>query len=197
MKLLNKVLIATMNPGKVNDFKVLFEPQGIEVVSLLDLAEPIEDIEETGVTFAENAAIKAETIAEMMQMPVVSDDSGLSIDALNGEPGVYSARYAGLDKDDQKNIDKVLKKLRDVSEKERTAKFVCAMALAEPGKATIIKHGYCEGFITNEMRGTHGFGYDPIFQPVGYDKTMAELSPEEKSAISHRGQALKQLQSSL
>lgn len=186
-----------MNPGKVNDFKVLFEPQGIEVVSLLDLADPIEDIEETGVTFAENAAIKAEAIAKMMQIPVVSDDSGLSIDALNGEPGVYSARYAGLEKNDQKNIDKVLKKMQHLSGKERAARFVCAMAFAEPGKETIIKHGYCEGFITSEMKGTNGFGYDPIFQPLGYDKTMAELSPEEKGAISHRGQALRQLKSSL
>ncbi|SEO79293.1 XTP/dITP diphosphohydrolase [Amphibacillus marinus] len=190
---MNKILIATKNKGKVNDFKGLFGAKNIEVISLLDLAEPIADIEETGQTFAENATLKAETIAKQLQLPVIADDSGLEIAALKGEPGVYSARYAGIEKNDQRNIDKVLENMADVKQEDRAAQFVCALALAIPGQETVIKHGYCKGFITTTQIGKNGFGYDPIFQPEGYDVTMAQLKPEEKNAISHRGNALKEL----
>lgn len=189
---MDKILIATKNQGKVNDFKVLFEPKGIKVISLLDL-DSIEDVEETGTTFSENATLKSEAIATLLNMPVISDDSGLEVDALDKEPGVYSARYAGLEKDDEKNIDKVLENLKGVEEKDRTARFVCAIAVSEPGKETIVKHGYCEGKILYERRGENGFGYDPIFKPEGETKSMAELTPKEKAAISHRGNALKKL----
>lgn len=189
---MNKILIATKNKGKVNDFKLLFQPRGIQVVSLLDF-ESIDDIEETGTTFEENAILKAEAISELFNIPVISDDSGLEVDALNKEPGVFSARYAGIDKDDEENIDKVLSKLEGVEERKRTARFVCAIAISEPGKNTIVKHGYCEGKILTERRGDNGFGYDPIFQPNGESRSMAELKPEEKAAISHRGQALRKM----
>src|SRR5699024_2761879 len=125
-------LIATKNPGKVADFKALFDQYNIKVISLLDINPPIADVEETGDTFSENASIKAETIANQLNLPVLADDSGLSIDYLSGCPGVYSARYAGLDKDDQKNNRKVLRELEGVPDEERTAKFVCALAFAVP-----------------------------------------------------------------
>lgn len=190
---MNKILIATKNKGKVEDFKVLFEPKGIEVVSLLDLDQTINDIEETGKTFSENAILKSEAISSLLQMPVISDDSGLEVDALDGDPGVYSARYAGLEKDDQANIDKVLSNLKDINENARSARFVCAIALSEPGKDTSVELGYCEGTILTERRGKNGFGYDPIFKPLGYNCSMAELSPDEKAAISHRGNALRKI----
>ncbi|WP_017472765.1 XTP/dITP diphosphatase [Amphibacillus jilinensis] len=190
---MDKILIATKNKGKVKDFKTLFNKQGIEVISLLDLDEEISDVEETGTTFEENATLKAEAIAEIMQMPVLADDSGLAIDALDGAPGVYSARYAGMEKNDQKNIEKVLNELKNISEQERTAQFVCALALADPNGDTVIKQGYCKGHITLEPIGDQGFGYDPIFKPEHYSYTMAQLTPEQKSAISHRGQALHKL----
>ncbi|WP_067844304.1 XTP/dITP diphosphatase [Amphibacillus sediminis] len=194
---MNKILIATKNEGKVADFRQLFQAQNTEVISLLDLDQPIADVEETGETFEQNAVLKAETIADLLQIPVVADDSGLAIDALNGAPGVYSARYAGLEKNDQKNIDKVLAELRGIDAIDRTAQFVCALALAQPGQDTIVEHGYCRGTITTEPVGENGFGYDPIFIPEGENRTMAQLSPAKKNAISHRGQALKKLAQSL
>lgn len=190
---MKKILIATKNQGKVEDFRTIFNKEQIEVMSLLDLESPIDDIEETGETFAENAVIKAETIAGKMNIPVLADDSGLSIDHLNGRPGVYSARYTGMEKDDQKNYQKVLSELEGVAYEDRTAQFVCALAFAIPEQDTIVKYGTCNGHITNQPIGENGFGYDPIFVPIGYDRTMAQLSTEEKSAISHRGQAIKEL----
>ncbi|SDB95336.1 XTP/dITP diphosphohydrolase [Pelagirhabdus alkalitolerans] len=193
---MKKILIATQNRGKVNDFKTLFEPKQIAVWSLLDI-DDIEDVEETGTTFAENATLKAETIANRLNMPVLADDSGLEVDALNKEPGVYSARYAGTEKNDQKNLEKVLDNLKGVSDPNRTARFVCALALAKPNEETIIEYGYCEGEITKVPQGDQGFGYDPIFKPKGYTKTMGELPIEEKNKISHRRQALQHLAETL
>lgn len=126
-------------------------------------------------------------------MPVMGDDSGLEIDALDGKPGVYSARYAGLEKSDQKNMEKVLSELDGVEQDERTARFVCVLALAVPGKETVLKRGRCEGRIGFEPIGDKGFGYDPIFYPDGYDQTMAQLEPEEKNRISHRRDAINQM----
>lgn len=187
---MKKIIIATKNKGKMKDFKSLFEPLGIEVISLLDLTEPIDDIPETGVTFEENAAIKAEAIADKYKIPVIADDSGIEIDALNGAPGVYSARYAGEDKDDKANLEKVLLEMRGISEPERSGRFVCVLALAQPGKQTIFTRGECEGTIGEQAIGKNGFGYDPIFYPIGSTKTMAEMTPEEKNLISHRRKAL-------
>lgn len=193
---MKEVLIATNNKGKAKDFEVLFRPLGIDVLTLQDIDQSI-DVEETGTTFVENAVLKAETVAKMLGKVVIADDSGLEVDALNGEPGVYSARYAGEPSNDEANIDKLLSHLAGVPETKRQARFRCVLAVAGPGIDTTTYSGSCEGVIANERRGTNGFGYDPIFYVPAKGKTMAELSAEEKSAISHRGAALTQLKESL
>ncbi|MCA0986257.1 XTP/dITP diphosphatase [Guptibacillus algicola] len=190
---MRKLLVATKNKGKVKEFKRRFETDELQVISLLDLDEDL-DVEETGTTFAENAVLKAETIMRMTNQIVIADDSGLVIDALDGEPGVYSARYAGPEKDDEANIDKVLSELKNVPDEKRTASFQCLLAVAIPDKKTEVFSGSCEGRIAHERSGYEGFGYDPIFYLPSYQKTMAELTPEEKDAISHRGKALDRLQ---
>ncbi|MGG1574890.1 XTP/dITP diphosphatase [Fictibacillus sp. NRS-1165] len=187
-----KVLIATKNEGKVKEFKFMFAELGMEVTSLLDV-ENTPDVEETGTTFSENAKIKAEEISELYNLPVIADDSGLVIDALDGRPGVFSARYAGMEKDDDKNIDKVLDEMRSVPPEERSARFVCALAVARPGKETLIVEGYCEGEIGYKKVGSNGFGYDPIFFVKDTSSTMAELTKEEKNKISHRANAMAKL----
>ncbi|MRH42939.1 XTP/dITP diphosphatase [Aquibacillus halophilus] len=189
---MERLLIATKNEGKIKDFRQLFSKYGIEILSLLDL-DFNQDIEETGTTFEENAAIKAETIAKQFQIPVLADDSGLEIDALDGRPGIYSARYAGEKKDDQANLHKVLKELKGIPNKDRTARFVCVLALARPNIQTIFKKGTCEGIIGGSPVGENGFGYDPIFYPLGHSATMAQMTHKEKNEISHRSNAIKQL----
>lgn len=193
---MKKVIIATKNPGKAKEFIRMFKPYGIEVKTLLDFPD-IEDIEETGQTFEENAIIKAETVCKQFNQMVIADDSGLIVDALNGRPGIYSARYAGEEKNDEANNDKVLNELKAVKEKDRTGRFYCALALAMPGKGTITVNGKCEGTVLFERRGTNGFGYDPIFYVTEMKKSMAELSPEEKNQISHRKKALQKLEEQL
>lgn len=189
---MKKIVIATQNKGKAKDFETLLSPLGYEVLTLRDVAEDL-DIEETGTTFEENAILKAEGGAQALGMPVIADDSGLEIDALGGEPGVYSARYAGGEKSDDANIDKVLEKLAETPDGERTARFRCVLAVAAPGKETVTFSGACEGEILRLRRGTNGFGYDPIFYVPQQERAMAELEPEEKAAISHRGEALRKL----
>ena len=191
---MKEMVIATKNKGKVKEFEALFERYGIKITSLLDINEPIPDIEETGTTFKENARLKAEGIAKVLNVPVVADDSGLAVDALEGRPGVYSARYAGEPTDDVKNYEKLLYEMKDVPDTERTARFICVLALAIPGKETIFTEGTCEGTIAHEPKGTNGFGYDPVFIPEGYDCTMAQLEQSEKNRISHRYHALLQLE---
>lgn len=191
---MNSIFIATRNKGKVNDFQKLFSSYQIEVKSLLDNRD-LPDVEETGSTFEENAALKAETIAARLQTPVLADDSGLMVDALDGRPGIYSARYAGEEKSDLENLKKVLQELEGVPDEARTARFVCVLAVAIPNQQTLFKKGFCEGKIAKHPKGDNGFGYDPIFIPNGYNTTMAELSQEEKNKISHRHQALLQLNS--
>jgi XTP/dITP diphosphohydrolase len=187
------IVVATKNKGKAKEFEQLFSRYGIEVKTLLDFPA-IPDIEETGETFEENAMIKAETVAKLINEYVVADDSGLAVDALDGRPGIYSARYAGPGKDDEANIDKVLKELEGVRQEKRTARFYCALALAGPGVATITVSGTCEGMILYERKGSGGFGYDPIFYVPSENRSMAELSPERKNKISHRAEAMKQLE---
>lgn len=187
-----RVIIATKNRGKAKEFQHMFAPYGYEVQTLLDLPH-IEDVEETGETFEENAILKAETVAEILGELVIADDSGLAIDALEGRPGVYSARYAGEEKSDEANMEKVLSELESVEEPDRTARFHCVLAIAGPNRETRTVTGTCEGTILQEKRGTNGFGYDPIFYVPTLGKSMAELSQEEKSQISHRGNALKKL----
>lgn len=193
---MKEVLIATNNQGKKKDFEALFQPLGIEVLTLRDLDEPI-DVEETGKTFEENAILKAETVARLLGKTVIADDSGLEIDALDGEPGVYSARYAGKDSTDNANIDKALDALQGVSKENRSARFTCVLAIAGPAIETTVFSGSCEGVITTERQGENGFGYDPIFYVPSQHRTMAELTAAEKSEISHRGAALKKLQVAL
>ncbi|PLS16910.1 non-canonical purine NTP pyrophosphatase [Bacillus sp. M6-12] len=187
------VLIATKNIGKAKEFESLFLPKGYNVQTLLDIEGSI-DVEETGITFEENAILKAETIARQIGTIVIGDDSGLIVDALDGRPGVYSARYAGEEKNDAANTEKVLRELKDVPQMERTARFYCALALASPNQETVTVAGTVEGRITETPSGTNGFGYDPVFFVEEKGKTMAELEKEEKNAISHRAVALKKLE---
>lgn len=188
---MKQVVIATKNKGKAKDFEAIFAPLGYKVLTLFDVAPDME-IEETGTTFEENAILKAEAVAKRLNTFVIADDSGLQIDALNGEPGVYSARYAG-DHDDEANIVKVLKNLEGVSEENRTARFCCCLAITGPEHKTETVFGTSEGIILNEKRGNNGFGYDPIFYVPSMGRTMAQMTAEEKGSISHRGNAIRKL----
>jgi XTP/dITP diphosphohydrolase len=189
---MEEVIIATKNLGKAREFEHIFSPLGIKVLTLLDYPK-IDDIEETGSTFEENAIIKAESVALQLDKMVIGDDSGLIVDALDGRPGIYSARYAGEEKSDDANIDKVLNELGDVPAGKRGAKFYCALAVAAPNEETFTVSGTCEGEILFERKGTNGFGYDPVFFVTEKGQAMAELSSEEKNRISHRANALNKL----
>lgn len=188
-----KIVIATKNPGKARDFAVLFEPKGYEVVTLLDYPE-IENVEETGYTFEANARKKAETIAELLGMTVLADDSGICIDALDGQPGVFSARFAGGMKSDAANNAKVLAMLGSQENPSRKAHFHCTLVLAHPDRESLVVEGDIEGEIAEFPIGDYGFGYDPLFYLPHLGKTMAELSDAEKNQISHRAIALKNLE---
>ncbi|MCU9614052.1 XTP/dITP diphosphatase [Caldibacillus lycopersici] len=189
---MKEMIIATKNAGKAKEFIEIFSPMGYTVKTLLDFPDA-PDIEETGATFEENALLKAEGIAKYFNRIVIADDSGLAIDALEGRPGVYSARYAGESKDDEANIAKVLEELKEVPEEKRTAHFHCTLALTGPCMEPVIVEGMCDGVILTEKRGTSGFGYDPIFYVPALGKTMAEMNGEEKNSISHRGNAIRKL----
>ena len=190
--MMTKIIIASQNKGKIEEFYQLFKPFNVEILSLLDFPEPL-DVEETGKTFEENARLKAEAIAKAYDCVAIADDSGLVIDALDGRPGVYSARYAGEEKDDQKNIEKVLSELQGVPMEKRTAHFQCVLAISFPGQSTRFVSGQCHGIITEEPVGTHGFGYDPIFYIPEKGKTFAELDAGDKNQLSHRGKAMEAL----
>ncbi|KKE80500.1 XTP/dITP diphosphatase [Oceanobacillus caeni] len=190
---MKQIIIATKNRGKAKEFKEFFSQKNIEALSLLDIEKQLPDVDETGDTFEENASLKAEEISHILNKAVLSDDSGLVIDALDGRPGVYSARYAGEDKDDEENVKKVLKELENIPEHDRNARFVCVLAIARPEGQTKLVRGECEGKIALFPSGDNGFGYDPIFIPDGYQQTMAELEPEEKNQISHRKLAMDKL----
>jgi XTP/dITP diphosphohydrolase len=157
----------------------------------------LDDVEETGTTFEENALLKAETIARQTGLTALADDSGIAIDALDGAPGVYSARWSGVHGDDAANVAKVLLELSDVPDEDRGAQFVCVIALAHPDGRSIIVRGEVEGVVRRDPIGNHGFGYDPIFQPDGYAITTAQMDPETKDAISHRGKALREIASKI
>ena len=192
-----KLIMATGNQNKVREIREMLEGSDIEIVSMIE-AGITADIEENGATFEENAAIKAEAIRDLSGQMVLADDSGLMIDAMDGGPGVHSARFMGEDTSyDIKNA-AILKELENVPEEKRGARFVCAMALAFPEKdgakpETQIYRGVFEGRIAYEAKGENGFGYDPIFFVPSRNMTSAELSPEEKNAMSHRGNALRQV----
>ena len=189
------LLLATRNPGKLVELRRMLdaaEVAGIRVLGLADVPEFPEE-PETGATFAENALAKARDAAKATGLASVADDSGLAVDALNGMPGVLSARWSGRHGDDRANLELVLGQLADVSDDRRGAAFVCAAALVVPGGEEIVVHGEWTGYLVRAPRGTNGFGYDPIFVPDGEDRTSAELAPEEKDALSHRGRALRAL----
>lgn len=189
----NRIVIATGNKGKAAEFKSIFEKYGFEIHTLHDYPE-LDEIDETGDTFAENALLKAEGIAKELNTIVLADDSGLKVDALQGQPGIYSARYAGEEKNDAKNNAKLLGELSELPFEERTAHFYCTLALAGPDKDSLTIEGELDGFILGVPRGHNGFGYDSLFYVPEKEKTLAELTHEEKNAISHRAVAVRKLE---
>jgi XTP/dITP diphosphohydrolase len=189
---MTELVVATRNPGKLLEIRHLLEKAGIAVLGL-DAFAGLPEVEEDGETFAANAAKKAETIARLTGRPCLADDSGLTVAALDGAPGVHSARYAGVQGDDAANNARLLHEMAGVAQGRRDAAFCCIMALARPGVKTEFFEGRVEGEILVAPRGAGGFGYDPLFLVRGFDLTMAELPLEEKNRISHRGQALRQV----
>ncbi len=185
---MNKIFIASKNKGKIKEITSVLGGPGIELLSLINMPD-IPDIPETGSTFRENAAIKAKAVYEIVNIPVLADDSGLEVDYLNGAPGVYSARYAGENVTDEENRVKLLKAFEGVEFNKRGARFKCVLVLFD-GISEKYFEGAAEGHITESAKGDKGFGYDPLFQPVGYSQTFAELEPDIKNKISHRGKAL-------
>jgi XTP/dITP diphosphohydrolase len=183
-----KILLATQNLGKVKELQELLRGEEIEVISLRDISN-WEDVEETGETFAENAALKARVAAKRTGLVSLADDSGLEVDALQGAPGVYSARYAGEPKDDDRNNEKLLSELEGIPDEKRTARFRCALVVATPAGEEFLTQGTVEGCILNERRGKEGFGYDPLFFMPDFGRTMAELNVNQKNKLSHRAQA--------
>ena len=186
-----KFIIATHNMKKQAEMQRILSPLGVEVLTAEMAGITLTDVEETGTTFLENAVLKAESGCRESKMPCIADDSGLSVDFLGGEPGVYSARYSGEHGNDEANIQKLLKNLENVPEEKRTARFVCTVCVCFPDGRKFTVDGNCEGKIGFEKHGEGGFGYDPVFM-VG-EKSFAELSAEEKDEISHRGNALRKL----
>ncbi len=183
------LLLATRNEGKLREFSALLANQGIAIETLVPHPE-LDEVEETGKTFAENAKLKASEYARLVGVWTIAEDSGLSVDALDGAPGVLSARYAGVHGDDTANNEKLIRELQGVE--NRRARYVCAIALARPdGEIAVCAQGVCEGRIVDEPRGAGGFGYDPYFIAEGEVRTNAELPPDEKNAISHRAHALR------
>ena len=189
------VLLATRNTGKLVELRRMLSAADLDGLRVLGLADvpAFPEAPETGSTFAQNALAKARDAAAATGLPAVADDSGLAVDALNGMPGVLSARWCGRHGDDAANLDLVLGQLGDVPDARRGAAFVCAAALVVPGGAEVTVHGEWRGRLVRAPRGTHGFGYDPIFVPAGEERTSAELDPAEKDALSHRGRALRAL----
>ncbi len=186
-----KFIIATHNLAKLAEMQRILSPLGVEVSTADMLGITLTDVEETGTTFKENAFLKAKSGCLESGLPCIADDSGLVVDCLNGEPGVYSARYSGEHGNDEANNRKLLKNLEGIPEKERTARFVCSVCVFFPDGRTLAVDGTCEGRIGFEKKGSNGFGYDPLFF-VG-ETSLAEMTAAEKDAISHRGNALRKL----
>lgn len=190
------VIIASGNKGKLKEFQTLMEGLDVEVKSLKDFPE-IGDIEENGQSFAENAYIKAKAVFDATGCMAIADDSGLEVDALGGAPGIYSARYAGEEKDDEANNQKLLEALEDIEDEKRGAQFYCAIVAIDKDGNRYDAEGIVRGRILRAARGDNGFGYDPLFYVEDYGKTTAELSMEEKNSISHRGQAVRAIVATL
>lgn len=193
--MLNKLLVATGNQGKLKEIREILSD--IEVLGLSDVGIEC-DVEETGTTFAENAYIKAFEVSERTGLPVLADDSGLEVEALGGRPGVYSARFAGEHATDDENVNKLLAELKDVPKDKRGARFACAMCLIFPDGRKIETFGTsCPGIIVDRKRGENGFGYDPVFFAPEYGKSFSEMTMEEKNKVSHRKAALAALSEKL
>ena len=189
---MQRIIFATTNENKMKEIREILADFPVEILSLKEAGIQA-DIDENGSSFEENAAIKAEAIERMTGAIVLADDSGLEIDYLNGEPGIYSSRYLGEDTSYVKKNSVILERLKDVPEEKRSARFVCAVAAAFPDGQTKVIRGTMEGIIGYEIKGENGFGYDPIFYLPQYGKYSAELSSDEKNAISHRGEALRRI----
>lgn len=187
-----KILLATQNQGKIKELQELLADETIDVLSLQDI-EDWEDVEENGETFADNAALKARAAVKKTGLIALADDSGLEVDALNKAPGVYSARFAGEPKDDERNNDKLLQELEPIPEGSRTARFRCALVVVTPEGDEFLTEGSVEGQILRQRRGQKGFGYDPLFYVPEYARTMAELTLTEKNKLSHRAQAFRKV----
>ena len=187
------ILIATKNKGKLSEYRRLFAAIEADFFSLSDLGLHNINVNETGSTFEENATLKAETYAAHAKICTVADDSGLMVDALQGAPGVFSARYGGAELDDAERRQHLLRTLERVKDVNRQARFVCVIAIADPSREeTILVRGECPGRITrSENNATEGFGYDPVFQPDGYELTFGQMRPELKDGLSHRARAAK------
>jgi XTP/dITP diphosphohydrolase len=188
----SRVVLATRNAHKVGELQEILGTLGLDV-ELLALPAEAPDVVEDGLTFAENALKKARAAAAATGMPAIADDSGLCVDAMNGMPGVFSARWAGAERSDAANLRLVLAQVADVPDEHRGAAFVCAAALVLPTGEERVVEGRVDGRLVREPRGTGGFGYDPAFVPAGHERTTAEMPPEEKNAISHRGNAFRAL----
>ena len=185
-----KLILASNNAHKLREFREILSPLGIEIIPQSEAGCHFE-VDETGTTFEENAYLKAEAVTAATGLPAVADDSGMVVDALGGEPGIYSARYTGNHEDtDEDRTALVLKRMEGVE--QRSARFVSCISCTFPNGDRIDTRGECEGHIQNEASGKNGFGYDPIFRPVGYARSTAEMTPDEKNAISHRGKSLRE-----
>lgn len=188
--MMDKIVFATGNEGKIKEIKEILADFSVEVVSMKEMNITTE-VEENGNTFEENSLIKARAISKLTGLPALADDSGLEVDYLNGEPGIYSARYLGRDTDYDYKNNYIIDKLKEAKDEERSARFVCVISLVLPDGREFIKKGVMKGQIAYEIQGENGFGYDPIFYLPQYGKTSAEISSEEKNKISHRGKALR------
>ncbi|MEU8521439.1 RdgB/HAM1 family non-canonical purine NTP pyrophosphatase [Streptomyces sp. NBC_01216] len=191
---MTRLILATRNAGKVTELHAILADAGLthELVGA-DAYPQIPDTKETGVTFAENALLKAHALARATGLPAVADDSGLCVDVLNGAPGIFSARWSGTHGDDRANLELLLAQLSDIDVPHRGAHFACAAALALPDGTERVVEGTMPGTLRHLPAGTNGFGYDPILQPEGHEVTCAELTPRQKNAISHRGKAFRAL----
>jgi len=190
----SRVVLATRNEHKVVEVRRIFAAAAVDVELVgLDAFPDAPDVAETGLTFEENALLKARAIAHRTGLPTIADDSGLAVDVLGGMPGIFSARWSGRHGDDAANLELLLAQLADVADADRGAAFVCAAALATPDGAEDVVRGELRGSIVTQPRGTNGFGYDPVFVPDGEVRTTAEMAPAEKDAISHRGLAFRAL----
>jgi len=188
-----RVVLASSNAGKLREMSALLAPLGLELVNQKALG--IDSVEETGTTFIENALLKARHAAGKANLPAIADDSGIEVDALEGRPGVYSARFAGENATDEDNLRKVLTEMHDVPAEFRQARYHCVIVFVRDAsdRDPIVAHGTWEGQLGTQPRGTGGFGYDPIFIPAGMHNTAAQLAPEQKNSVSHRAQALRAL----